>query len=144
MGYHDLKSTDPTGRLVQMESALAGVALSPERQFHYWRGASGCRYVHTVYSLFECPEMPEANYVIVRRGADGSRAALRIGAVESDAPSLNLADIRRRAAQLGAHEIHLHLLSETVADRRRVSDDLRVSLLAELAPEPSPVPALLN
>ncbi len=44
-------------------------AVSPEQppRFQFWTGASGKRYVHTVYSLFDCPTLEDANYILVRR-----------------------------------------------------------------------------
>src|SRR4029079_1425138 len=81
-------------------------------RFHFWTGASGKRYVHSVYDLLECPPMPAVNYVLVRRNVDGRLEALSIGRVSNGAPSLNLAEIRHRGAELGAHEVHVHLLAE--------------------------------
>ena len=43
--------------------------------FHYWRGASGRRYLHSVYTLVGCPALPQANYILVRRHEDGTREA---------------------------------------------------------------------
>lgn len=120
--------------------ASVGIAQGLEQDFHFWRGASGRRYVHTVYSLIGCPELPEANYVMVRRRADGSREALRIARSEDEAPSLNLAAIRQRAAQLGAHEIHVHLLADSRAERALVERDLQAGQFAELAAEPTSRP----
>ena len=64
--------------------------------FTFWNGASGTRYVHTVYPLFECPEVP--NTMLRTRAPAALRAGpvLHVGRVEQDAPSLNLAEIRRR------------------------------------------------
>jgi hypothetical protein len=104
---------------------------------HFWRGASARRYVHTVYSLIECPPLPRALYLLVRRHKDGRRDVLHIGCGESDAPTLNLARIRQRGAQLGANEVHVHFLAETEAERRLVTCDLRAGQFGELAPEPA-------
>ena len=98
--------------------------------FTFWNGASGMRYVHTVYSLFECPELPNTNVVFVRRSSSGAVEALHVGRVEQDAPSLNLAEIRRTAALLGANEVHVHLLGRTVAERRFIEHDLCAAGLA--------------
>ena len=92
--------------------------------FHYWRGASGARYLHTVFALVDCPEIPKANYILVHRDAEGGRRALTIGQTVEDASSLNLAHLRRRAALLGANEIHIHMLAETMAGRCTVETDL--------------------
>ena len=92
--------------------------------FHYWRGVSGKRYLHTVFPLTGCPLMPKANYILVRCDEDGTRRPLDIGQTASDAESLNLAHLRRRAALLGANEIHIHFLSESARQRRAVEADL--------------------
>lgn len=92
--------------------------------FHYWRGASGRRYLHSVYSLIGCPALPRANYILVRRHADGSREALLFGQTKDDAVSLNLAHLRHEGAKRGANEVHIHLLAETAEERSAVAEDL--------------------
>jgi len=119
------------------EPALAWGPRAITEQFYFWRGASGRRYVHTVYSLIECPELIAGNVILVRREADGSCRALRIDRATSLAPSLNLAAIRRRGAQLGAHEVHVHLLAETVEAGTMVASDLQAGQFAELSAEPA-------
>lgn len=94
-------------------------------RFHFWTGASGKRYVHTVYELIDCPALPAANYVLVRREPGSRRKVLSIGRVDHSVPSLNLAEIRRRGAELGAHEVHVHLLAETAKLAKLVEFDLR-------------------
>ncbi len=97
--------------------------------FHYWRGASGERYLHTVFSLVNCPLVPKVNYILVQRAADGTRRPLYIGRTVSNADSLNLAHLRHKAASLAANEIHIHFLSETERARAGVEADLAVRQL---------------
>jgi hypothetical protein len=92
--------------------------------FHYWEGASGARYLHSVYALRECPELPKANYIIVRRLADGACVPVSIGQTQDDASSLNLAHLRHQAARLGANEIHIHVMTSTAGERAAVESDL--------------------
>ena len=106
-------------------------------RLHFWRGASGKRYVHSVYSLIECPPLPKAMYLLVHRNKDGQRQVLHIGCGQSDAPTLNLARVRQRGAQLGANEVHVHFLAETEAQRRLVTCDLRAGQFGELCSEPT-------
>lgn len=94
-------------------------------RFHFWTGASGKRYVHTVYELIDCPALPAANYVLVRREPGARRKVLAIGRVDQSVPSLNLAEIRKRGAEMGAHEVHVHLLAETAKLAKLVEFDLR-------------------
>lgn len=107
------------------------VARAPEEtnaagdRFLFWSGASGKRYVHTIHTLVDCPEVPAANIVLARREVDGGRTILAIGRVMSTCPSLNLAEIRQRGAQLGANEVHIHLLAHDAQDAKRIEFDLR-------------------
>ena len=103
---------------------LAGAPDLAER-FHFWTGASGRRYVHTVYSLLECPALASGNYVLVNRDDNGERTVLAIGSAIQAAASLNLAEIRRRGAELGANEVHVHLLAGNSKASKLVEYDLR-------------------
>ena len=127
--------------LQRRSEAPAPVALGfpqdlPAR-LHFWRGASGTRYVHTVYSLIECPPLPRALDLLVRRNREGRREVLHISCGESDAPTLNLAHVRQRGAQLGANEVHVHFLAETEAQRRLLTCDLRAGQFGALSAEPA-------
>ena len=92
--------------------------------FHYWDGLTGARYLHSVYSLQECPELPKANYIMVRKLDNGEAIPLFIGQTIADATSLNLAHIRQKAARLGANEIHIHVMTENHKERSEVERDL--------------------
>lgn len=107
------------------EAAQLGGAEDLANRFHFWTGGTGRRYVHTVYSLVECPALASGNYILVRRDENGGRAVLSIGSASHDAASLNLADIRRRGAELGANEVHIHLLAGTSKASKLVEFDLR-------------------
>jgi hypothetical protein len=110
---------------VQPEHPIVSDAAGQGTRFHFWSGASGQRYVHTVYDLLDCPEVPAANFLLVHRDASGQRSVLAIGHLKHEAPSLNLAEIRHRGARLGANEVHLHLLAPSAQQRRIVELDLR-------------------
>jgi len=109
------------------EPALVCAEEAFRQAFHYWRGATGQRYLHSVYSLVGCPALPQANYILVRRDEDGSRTPLAIGETTGDVTSVNLAALRHQGAKLGANEVHIHLLAETDAERTAVCDDLRAA-----------------
>ena len=102
-------------------------------RFHFWTGASGKRYVHTVYSLFDCPPLEAANYVLVKRTSKSSRLLLAIGRLTNETASLNLAEIRQRAATLGADEVHVHLLAMSASECQAVEVDLRTAQFAALS-----------
>lgn len=106
-------------------SGGAGPSADFVSSFQFWTGASGKRYVHSVYSLTECPELPAANYVLVRRDAGGRCHALAVGRLTSTAASANVAEIRQRGALLGATEVHVHLLAEGRRQMKDIERDLR-------------------
>ena len=89
----------------------------------FWLGTSGHAYVHSVYALAGCPQVPPASVILARR-QDRSSIALKVMHVEHEAPSLNLADIRRHGAALGATEVHLHFASGDAVARKTASFDL--------------------
>jgi len=104
-------------------SAVDAIAETAPR-FHFWTGASGKRYVHTVYSLFDCPTLEDANYILVRRSDRATRTVLAIGRLLNGCPTLNLAEIRQHAAALGADEVHVHLLAASWQEAQAVETDL--------------------
>ena len=71
-------------------AAWAMAAAAVPHDFRFWTGASGKRYVHTVYELLDCPALPAANYILVRREPGARRKVLSIGRVGNTAASLNL------------------------------------------------------
>jgi len=112
-----------------------GRRLERAPAFHQlWQGASGHDYAHHVYSLIDCPPLPRATYILVRRDAQGRCHALRIGMGRSEAPTLNLAEVRQKGAQAGANEVHVHLDAASEAELRLVACDLRAGLFGTLAP----------
>jgi hypothetical protein len=111
-------------------------APSASGHVHVWGGASGQRYQHSVYSLLECPPLPQAVYLLVRRQENGARNVLFIAPALSHAPSLNLARIRQRGATLGANEVHAYLATSAEACRT-IACDLRAGLFGGLGAQPS-------
>ena len=103
---------------------------------HVWAGASGQHYAHTVYGLLECPPLPQAVYLLVRRQQDGTLRVLYIASALSAAPTLNLARIRQRGATLGANEVHAHLPTGGADACRTIACDLRAGLFGSLGAEP--------
>lgn len=134
MGIHQLSMNEarPDGARAQPLHPTVQSAL--EQDIHFWIGRSGQRYIHTVYSLVTCPALPEANYVLVRTGKDGRRQPIYVGTTTSEAPSLNLAEIRQRGAQLGADEVHVHLLAEGIDQRSVTEHDLQLGCRTGLTP----------
>lgn len=105
-----------------------GAPQSSESAVCYWPGHSGRLYRFCVFGLIECPAPGQGAFILVRI-EKGKRLAMHIGAAASRAATLNLAHIRRRGAQLGAHEVHVLGVTGTTADLRRTVRDLRSSVL---------------
>lgn len=116
------------GNHAQSSSAHAEIAPADKTPFLFWTGASGTRYVHSVYNLFDCPPVEGANYILVKRHSNGHRTVVSIGRATSATGTLNLAEIRLRSAQLGANEVHVHLLADSSAQSQQIETDLRRSL----------------
>ncbi len=93
----------------------------------FWIGASGARYIHTVHSLIDCPEVPHVNYLLVRKEDCGFQTVLAAGHTTHHAASLNLAEIRRLGATLGANEVHVHMLARDDRQAKVIEHDLRAS-----------------
>ncbi|MEC9368037.1 MAG: hypothetical protein VX871_05030 [Pseudomonadota bacterium] len=125
MASRDRKADLPDSRTPANEPALLSRDGLVSETYHYWLGASGERYLHTVYALRDCPVLPKANFILVRREATGVRRPLAIGQTVTGAASLNLAHLRREGARSGANEVHIHLLAETGSERDWVESDLR-------------------
>ena len=102
-----------------LDGGLRRSGVSAEFGLHFWRGASGRRYLHVVYSLLACPELPASSVVLVRRNADQSMTVVLAGVVSRASGSANLAMIRQTAARLGANEVHV-MTSESADQRRRL------------------------
>lgn len=105
-------------------------------RFWFWNGASGQRYIHSVYHHDDCPPLPGAIFIEVIRMADGTRKALRAGRF---APFWDMP--MHAAARLDDHcrEVHVHLLADGDSDAARVLDDLRAGL--DLAADHAPAAA---
>ena len=103
-------------------AALADEALSP--RFCAWRGASGRRYIASVYPASACPAYCDAVLIAVAAGADGRRRILAVadtGVFPEPVVARLAATFTPLADRL---EFHLHLLAATPAERRAALDDL--------------------
>ena len=103
-------------------AALAGESLA--KRFRHWRGASGRRYVFSVYDRRCCPAYDDAVLIVAEVDADGERRASFI-ADTGVLPELVLAQADERAASAErAVEFHVHLLAATRAERAALIADL--------------------
>jgi hypothetical protein len=96
-----------------------------EKLFHSWLGASGRRYICSVYSVGEPPAFDCGRAVIAAVRRDASGAALLF--TFQPGPNEERDDFRlwtQRARASGASEWHVHLLAETPEERAFVLRDL--------------------
>jgi hypothetical protein len=91
----------------------------------YWTGASGHRYIHSVYSLDLWPGHLDANIMLVRNCPDDGRQILWVGECGADHGQLSDPGILSWARANGANEIHVHLLGASAADRTGIVRDLQ-------------------
>lgn len=90
-------------------------------RFWYWRGASGKKYIHSVYPWGDCPPLPGAVYVAVKR-VGHLRTAI---AVRRFAPVWD--DAFKAFQHLDADEVHVHLLARDTAHANAVLTDLNLA-----------------
>ena len=98
---------------------------------------------HRIEEVAESVLQPSPAVVEEGRDQDDKRGpahALRLPYAPAEAPrffvpdnlyvigTLNLAEIRLRSAQLGANEVHIHLLAGSTAQSQLIETDLRGSL----------------
>jgi hypothetical protein len=105
----------------------------PDVQFWYWRGASGRKYIHSVYAPDDCPPLPGAIYVAVAR--EGSnRRVLSVGRFSNVLDKPHSVANRLQLMRLGATEIHVHLLAKSNDQAEMIERDLSQALvMPELA-----------
>jgi hypothetical protein len=97
-------------------------------RFWYWTGASGRKYIHSVYGLEDCPPLPGAIYVGVRRDGPlrvvmgiGRFTGVRHGLSGSrDVTAFDAMALR----QQGIDEIHVHLLATSPEVAKAILEDL--------------------
>jgi hypothetical protein len=104
----------------------------PDSQFWYWRGASGRKYIHSVYAPDDCPPLPGAVYIAVAREG-GNRRVLAVGSFASVLDKPQMVADRMDMLKLGANEIHVHLLAKSHDDAAAVERDLSAGLLVPQA-----------
>jgi len=93
-------------------------------RFWYWSGVSGQKYIHSVYRIGECPPLPGAIYVAVKR--KGSlRIAVAVGRFQPFWDHAVGTREARRFSSLGVDELHVHLLGKTPAQTEAVFSDLQ-------------------
>lgn len=106
------------------------------RQFYYWLGASGERYLHTVFPIDADFNSPGANLIVVRRERTGECIPLYVGRI-GDLDEEDINDLRFMS---GANEMHMHLMAPDNAAAHEIALDLN----ARHMEEPSQTPDLFE
>jgi hypothetical protein len=97
------------------------VKTGSDPRFWYWHGASGRKYIHSVYRPDSCPPLPGAIYVAIRVIA-GMRVVLSVGRF----PPVLEGGARGRFD--GATEVHVHLLARDDGDAEHIRRDLDAAI----------------
>jgi hypothetical protein len=100
------------------------VKSGSDPRFWYWHGASGRKYIHSVYRPDCCPPLPGAVFVAVRMIA-GMRVVVSVGRF----PPVLEGGARSRFE--GANEVHVHLLARDDGDAESILRDLEAALAPE-------------
>ncbi|CAN5246270.1 hypothetical protein BH10PSE7_BH10PSE7_43020 [soil metagenome] len=111
-------------------AAAAFLDPAGETRFWHWHGLSGRRYIHSVYKAHECPPLPGAIYIAVKRIGD-TRLALGAGRFPNICSSVV-------AGYEGADELHVHLLASDEEDAAAILADLKGVLGRSCSVERSP------
>jgi hypothetical protein len=112
--------------LIQGTPITAAMPSDPafKDRFWYWTGASGRKYIHSVYTPEDCPPLPGAIYVAVRREGP-LRIVMAVGRFtafwDGTMGSSNAKSLRAR----GIDELHVHLLAKSPEVASAVLEDLK-------------------
>jgi hypothetical protein len=99
-------------------------------RFWYWHGASGRKYIHSVYEPENCPPLPGAIYVAVRREGN-LRIALSVGRFTPFWDGTMMSMEAAHVARWGADEVHVHLLAKSAVMAEDILADLRDAMMVE-------------
>lgn len=100
-------------------------------RFWYWRGASGRSYIHSIYEAKDCPPLPGAVYVAVRRLGP---LRIAVGAGRFPAFFETASQVAGSVLPAEADEIHVHLLARNEVGAEGIRRDLD-SALGATAPQ---------
>ncbi len=90
------------------------------KRFYYWLGASGERYLHTVFAMDADFHCSGANLMIVRHEPNGERFVLFVGRVGQLSPR----EIDHLRTYQGANEQHFHLMAMDDTAVEKIAADL--------------------
>lgn len=99
-------------------------------RFWYWRGASGKKYIHSVYAVEDCPPLPGAIYVAVRRQGN-LRTVMGVGRFMPFWDNVVTGRSLDRLHASGVNEIHVHLLAKSADQCGGILVDLEQSMMGD-------------
>ncbi len=99
-------------------------------RFWYWTGASGRRYIHSVYAVDDCPPLPSAIFVLVKRYGV-MRTVVGIGRFSPHWDGAQHGMGSKGLALADADEVHVHLLAKSPEQRDAILNDLLDAYEAE-------------
>ena len=103
--------------------------LGLKDRFWYWHGASGTKYIHSIYPANCCPPLPGAIYVAVER-VGSLRTAIAVGRVPNfQACSAGASSFAKTNA---VNEIHVHLLAHDPMAASAILKDLQEAFDADM------------
>lgn len=100
-------------------------------RFWYWRGASGKKYIHSVYAVEDCPPLPGAIYVAVRSQGN-LRTVMALGRFTPFWDNVVTGRSLDRLRASGVTEIHVHLLAKSPDQCEAILADLEGALDHEI------------
>ena len=107
---------------------LALRAHSLAGRFHGWRGASGLRYVCTIFAKAgDAGAFADAVVIAVARHACGTSEAVLIGQSGALPDCFASSRFVARARELGTNEWHVHLMAATALARTGAIADLQAA-----------------
>lgn len=126
-----------TGSNAPLES-LAGGSLAS--RFHAWRGASGRRYICSVFAADRAdpeaglPDFADAIAIAVARDGEGRRRCVSLFLSEAMTDAGARRHLIAAAMAAGAVEWHIHLLAADAQQRRAVARDIESDRFADASP----------
>jgi hypothetical protein len=108
-------------------------------RFWHWRGASGQNYIHSVYQPDNCPPLPGAIYVGVKR-MGSVRVAVNVGRFAAFWDGVMPCAISPGFRE--CDEVHVHLLARSAEAAESVRRDLAAAMGQVEREQPVSRPAL--
>jgi hypothetical protein len=116
-----LRPSSPSCGLPDSAPLLALAEGTLSARFRSWRGASGRRYVFSVYDRHSCPAYSDAVLVVASALTDGDR---KIAFVADTGCFPDIVIANAAAKFEDALEFHIHLLANAPDERRALIADI--------------------